>query len=192
MSAAVTLALLFFFSVALKEVKGCSCAPGHPQQLFCMSDIVIRAKVIGKVNSTRPQLTAYKIQTIQTFKQLDKKRIQVINTRSTQTFCGINLENGRYLLSGPVQDGRVVLDLCDRVEPWNQLSRVQKVYLSRYQRGCVCEISPCTGASCLIKILQKKCLMRVNNSFILDDEEALQSICLPGSGGFCSWRRFLK
>ncbi|XP_016410375.1 tissue inhibitor of metalloproteases-like isoform X3 [Sinocyclocheilus rhinocerous] len=65
MSAAVTLALLFFFSVALKEVKGCSCAPGHPQQLFCMSDIVIRAKVIGKVNSTRPQLTAYKIQTIQ-------------------------------------------------------------------------------------------------------------------------------
>ncbi len=40
MSAAVTLALLFFWSVGLKEqVEGCSCAPGHPQQLFCMSDI---------------------------------------------------------------------------------------------------------------------------------------------------------
>ncbi|XP_016315084.1 metalloproteinase inhibitor 3-like [Sinocyclocheilus anshuiensis] len=193
MSAAVTLALLFFLSVALNEqvTEGCTCLPKHPQQQFCASDIVIRAKVIGKVPSTLPQLTAYKIQTIQTFRQLNK-RIQVIYTRSTQTSCGINLENGEYLLLGPVEDGRVILDLCDRVEPWNQLSRVQKMYLSMYQRGCVCEISPCTGASCLIEMLQKKCLMRVNNSFILDDEEALQSICLPGSGGFCRWRKFLK
>ncbi|XP_016113011.1 metalloproteinase inhibitor 3-like isoform X3 [Sinocyclocheilus grahami] len=194
MSAAVTLALLFFWSVALNEqvTEGCTCLPKHPQQQFCASDIVIRAKVIGTVNSTRPQLTAYKIGTIQTYKQLDKKRIQVIYTRSTQTFCGINLRNGEYLLSGPVEDGRVVLDLCNRVEPWNQLSRIQKMYLSRYQRGCVCEISPCTGASCFIEILQKKCLIRVNNSFSLDDEEALQSICLPGSGGFCSWTKFLE
>ncbi|XP_016112043.1 metalloproteinase inhibitor 3-like isoform X1 [Sinocyclocheilus grahami] len=192
MSAAVTLALLFFWSVALNEqvTEGCRCLPKHPQQQFCASDIVIRAKVIGTVPSTLPQLTAYRIQTIQTFKQLDKKIFQVIYT--SQTSCGINLENGEYLLSGPVKDGRVVVNLCDRVEPWNQLSRVQKMYLSRYQSGCVCEISPCTGASCLIEIPQKKCLIRVNNSFSLDDEEALQSICLPGSDGFCRWRKFLK
>ncbi|XP_016339579.1 metalloproteinase inhibitor 3-like isoform X2 [Sinocyclocheilus anshuiensis] len=104
MSAAVTLALLFFLSVALNEqvTEGCTCLPKHPQQQFCASDIVIRAKVIGKVNSTLPQLTAYKIQTIQTFKQLNKKikRIQVIYT--SQTSCGINLENGEYLLSGKI------------------------------------------------------------------------------------------
>ncbi len=40
MSAAVTLVLLFFLSLGLNErVEGCSCAQGHPQELFCMSDI---------------------------------------------------------------------------------------------------------------------------------------------------------
>ncbi len=41
MSAAVTLALLFFLSVALNEqvVEGCRCTPRHPQQQFCTSDI---------------------------------------------------------------------------------------------------------------------------------------------------------
>ncbi|XP_042610407.1 metalloproteinase inhibitor 3-like isoform X1 [Cyprinus carpio] len=106
MSAAVSVALLFFFSVALNEqvTDGCTCIPRHPQQQFCSSDIVIRAKVIGKVSSTVPRLTAYKIQTIQTFKQSDKKRIQVIYT--PQTSCGVILKNGEYLLSGHVQGGR--------------------------------------------------------------------------------------
>uniref|UniRef100_A0A9J7Z1X0 TIMP metallopeptidase inhibitor 4 n=1 Tax=Cyprinus carpio carpio TaxID=630221 RepID=A0A9J7Z1X0_CYPCA len=185
MSAAVTVALLFFLSVALNEqvTEGCSCVPRHPQQQFCSSDIVIRAKVIEKVPSTVPGLTAYKIQTTETFKQLDKKRIQVIYTRTTPTFCVISLYNDEYLLSGQVQNGRVIVDLCDLVEPWNQLSQVQKASLSMYQKGCVCEISPCTGESCLIEILQKKCLLS------LDDEKALQSVCLPGSDGFCRWQQ---
>ncbi|XP_042589468.1 metalloproteinase inhibitor 3-like isoform X2 [Cyprinus carpio] len=187
MSAAVTVALLFFLSVALNEqvTEGCSCVPRHPQQQFCSSDIVIRAKVIEKVPSTVPGLTAYKIQTTETFKQSDKKRIQVIYT--PQTSCGVILKNCEYLLSGHVQDGRVVVNLCDLVKPWNKLSRVQKASLSMYQRGCVCEISPCTGASCLIEILQKKCLIRVTSSGL--DKKALQSICLPGRGGFCSWQQ---
>ncbi|XP_042589467.1 metalloproteinase inhibitor 3-like [Cyprinus carpio] len=194
MSAAVTVALLFFLSVALNEqvTEGCTCLPRHPQQHFCTSDIVIRAKVIEKVSCTRPGLNAYKIQTIQTFKQLDKKRIQVIYTRTTPNFCGISLYNDEYLLSGRVEDGRVILNLCDLVKPWNQLSQVQKEYLSIYQKGCVCEISPCTGESCLIKILQKKCLMRVTNRYWLDDEKALRSICLPGNDGFCRWQQILN
>uniref|UniRef100_A0A8C2B8U8 NTR domain-containing protein n=1 Tax=Cyprinus carpio TaxID=7962 RepID=A0A8C2B8U8_CYPCA len=192
MSAAVTVALLFFLSVALNEqvTEGCSCVPRHPQQQFCSSDIVIRAKVIEKVPSTRPGLNAYKIQTIQTFKQSDQKRIQVIYT--PQTSCGISLYNGEYLLSGSVEDGRVILDLCDLVKPWNKLSQVQKEYLIMYQKGCVCEISPCTGESCLIKMLQKKCQMRVTNQYWLDDEKALRSICLPGNGGFCRWQQILN
>ncbi|XP_059393649.1 metalloproteinase inhibitor 3-like [Carassius carassius] len=189
MSAAVTLALLFFLSVALNEqvTEGCRCLPRHPQQHFCASDIVIRAKVIGKVNSTLPRLDAYRIQTIEKFKPLNMKRIQVIYT--SQTSCGINLQNDEYLLSGHVQGGSLVLDLCDLVKPWNKLSRAQKLYLSMYQRGCVCEISPCTGASCLIKMVQKKCLIRAKDLFSFDDEEALQSICLPESAGFCKWRK---
>ncbi|XP_059393311.1 metalloproteinase inhibitor 4-like [Carassius carassius] len=113
------------------------------------------------------------------------KSIQVIYT--SQTSCGINLQNDEYLLSGHVKDGRVLVNLCDLVKPWKELSRAQKLNLRLYRRGCVCEISPCTGASCFIEILQKKCLIQVN-SFGLD-EKALQSICLPGSYGFCSWQQ---
>ncbi|XP_059396564.1 metalloproteinase inhibitor 3-like [Carassius carassius] len=194
MSAAVTLALLFFLSVALNEqvTEGCTCLPRHPQQHFCASDIVIRAKVIGKVNSNLPELDAYKIQTIEKFKPLDKKRIQVIYTRSQQTFCSISLQNDEYLLAGSVQGGSLVLNLCDLVKPWNKLSQAQKLYLSMYQSGCVCEISPCTGASCLIKMAQKKCLIKAKDLFSFDDEEALQSICLPDSAGFCKWRKSIK
>ncbi len=41
MSAAVTLVLLFFLSVALNEqvAEGCKCIQRHPQQYFCASDI---------------------------------------------------------------------------------------------------------------------------------------------------------
>ncbi|XP_043107546.1 metalloproteinase inhibitor 3-like [Puntigrus tetrazona] len=189
MSTAGTLALLFFLSVTLNKqvTDGCKCVQRHPQQQFCASDVVIRAKVIGKVPSSRPQLTAYKIQTVETFKQLDKKRIQVIY--STQTSCGINLESSEYLLSGHVEDGVVVVESCDRVERWDSLSSAQKRYLSMYQKGCVCEISPCTGASCQIKMLQKKCLIRVNNVAATDDKDALRSICLPFSSGFCKWQK---
>ncbi|XP_058647260.1 metalloproteinase inhibitor 3-like [Onychostoma macrolepis] len=189
MSAAVTLALLFFLSVALNEqvTEGCRCVQRHPQQQFCSPDVVIRAKVTGKANCEHPGLTAYNIQTIQTFKPLHKKGIQVIYT--SQSSCGINLKNGEYLLSGHDDSGRVVVDLCDRVERWDRVSSVQKQYLSMYQRGCVCEISPCTGASCLIKMRQKKCLMRVNDSSSLDYQEALQSICLRDRDGFCSWQK---
>ncbi len=41
MSAAMTLSLLFFLSVALNEqvTEGCKCIQRHPQQLFCASDV---------------------------------------------------------------------------------------------------------------------------------------------------------
>ncbi|XP_052424904.1 metalloproteinase inhibitor 3-like isoform X1 [Carassius gibelio] len=191
MSAAVTLALLFFLSVTLNEqvTEGCTCLPRHPQQHFCTSDTVIRARVIGKVNSHLPQLDAYKIQTIEKFKPLDKKAIPVIY--SSQTSCGISLQNDEYLLAGSIHDGRLNLNLCDLVKPWKKLSQTQKLYLRMYQNGCVCEISPCTGASCLIKMVQKKCLIRAKDLFTFDDDKALQSICLPESGGadVCKWRK---
>ncbi|XP_058655228.1 metalloproteinase inhibitor 3-like [Onychostoma macrolepis] len=187
MSAAVTLALLFFLSVALNEqvTEGCTCLPEHPQQQFCESDFVIRAQIIQKLPSIHPLLTAYEIQTIQRFKL--SKGIQVIYTPH-----GMNLNNGDYLLSGHFGDGVAVVNLCDRVEPWNNLSSVQERYLNLYWMGCGCKISPCFGKSCLIEILQKNCLVRINDSLVLDDEEALQSICLPGNAGFCTWHKFVR
>uniref|UniRef100_A0A672NWT5 TIMP metallopeptidase inhibitor 4 n=1 Tax=Sinocyclocheilus grahami TaxID=75366 RepID=A0A672NWT5_SINGR len=173
-------ALLFFWSVALNEqvTEGCRCLPKHPQQQFCASDIGTKFR----------QLDTSFSNTIFFNKkyQLDKKIFQVIYT--SQTSCGINLENGEYLLSGPVKDGRVVVNLCDRVEPWNQLSRVQKMYLSRYQSGCVCEISTC---------IEKLCQPSTKNECILTDWSSLwpfedgksvhESACIRHSDGSCGW-----
>ncbi|OCT58154.1 hypothetical protein XELAEV_18002484mg [Xenopus laevis] len=39
---------LLFLGDISKPAEGCTCAPSHPQDAFCNSDIVIRAKVVGK------------------------------------------------------------------------------------------------------------------------------------------------
>ncbi|KAK2874561.1 hypothetical protein Q8A67_021714 [Cirrhinus molitorella] len=189
LSAAVTLGLLFFLFVGLNEqlAEGCTCAARHPQQQFCASDIVIRAMVTGKKNGTQHGVTAYSVKTITTFKNVAKKSIQVIY--SYQHSCGLILENGDYLLAGNGKDGKIFVDLCNLVKHWNRVSSVEKQYLKKYHLGCNCEISPCTGASCLIKIRQRKCLMRVQDMFTINDDEALQSICLQSSDGFCSWKK---
>uniref|UniRef100_A0A672Q626 TIMP metallopeptidase inhibitor 4 n=1 Tax=Sinocyclocheilus grahami TaxID=75366 RepID=A0A672Q626_SINGR len=190
MSAAVTLGLLIFLSAVLNEqvAEGCKCLPRHPQQVFCESDVVIRAKIIGSVTSTHPDLVAFNIKVITKYKPSNKKDIRVIY--STKTSCGGVLNNGEYLLSGSLMDGVIVFGLCDFMWPWDQLSSVQKGNLNMYRRGCVCEIASCTGASCLTKKLQRKCLIGVN-SLGLVYEEALQSVCLPCRDGFCRWRKMI-
>ncbi|XP_016431253.1 metalloproteinase inhibitor 3-like isoform X3 [Sinocyclocheilus rhinocerous] len=100
-----------------------------------------------------------------------------------QVFCESDI--------GRVMDGVIVFGLCDFMWPWDQLSSVQKGNLNMYRRGCVCEIASCTGASCLTKKLQRKCLIGVNNFLGLVYEEALQSVCLPCRDGFCRWRKMI-
>uniref|UniRef100_A0A672L938 NTR domain-containing protein n=1 Tax=Sinocyclocheilus grahami TaxID=75366 RepID=A0A672L938_SINGR len=118
--------LLFFLSVALNEqvTEGCRCLPKHPQQQFCASDIGTSNTCIA--NQTRTDVIFKHEGSIsEDISRYEKRCVYTV----------------KLTLTGPVEDGRVVLDLCNRVEPWNQLSRIQKMYLSRYQRGCVCE--PC-------------------------------------------------
>ncbi|XP_026076527.1 metalloproteinase inhibitor 3-like [Carassius auratus] len=189
LSAAVTLGLLFFLSVGLNEqvAEGCTCVQRHPQQVFCVSDIVIRAKILGSVASARPDLVAYSIKVITTFKSPNKKNIRVLY--SSKTSCGARPENGEYLLSGHLVDGVMVFGLCDLVWRWDQLSSVQKRNLNLYRTGCACEITSCTGASCLNTKHQRKCLVGVKNSISLGYEEALQAVCLPGRHGSCRWQK---
>uniref|UniRef100_A0A672L9T7 TIMP metallopeptidase inhibitor 4 n=1 Tax=Sinocyclocheilus grahami TaxID=75366 RepID=A0A672L9T7_SINGR len=186
MSAAVTLALLFFFSVVLKEVKGCSCAPGHPQQLFCMSDIG---------TSNKPQFMLFYFHSFakvkcRVFKGFDRiNEIQHVYTHEMSSMCGTRLGHGQYLLSGKsIRDGFFV-SMCDYLELWDKLSLMQKQNLKyRYLMGCTCMISTC---------IEKLCQPSTKNECILTDWSSLwpfedgksvhESACIRHSDGSCGW-----
>uniref|UniRef100_A0A672LC20 TIMP metallopeptidase inhibitor 4 n=1 Tax=Sinocyclocheilus grahami TaxID=75366 RepID=A0A672LC20_SINGR len=180
MSAAVTLALLFFFSVVLKEVKGCSCAPGHPQQLFCMSDIVIQAEVTGeKIIHSGGIIPG--MGTIQ-------YEIQVIELRENKTIFKCMILYVCYLTGSITPEGFFV-SMCDYLELWDKLSLMQKQNLKyRYLMGCTCMISTC---------IEKLCQPSTKNECILTDWSSLwpfedgksvhESACIRHSDGSCGW-----
>uniref|UniRef100_A0A8C1ZKJ0 Metalloproteinase inhibitor 4 n=1 Tax=Cyprinus carpio TaxID=7962 RepID=A0A8C1ZKJ0_CYPCA len=192
MSAAVSVALLFFLSVALNEqvTEGCSCVPRHPQQQFCSSDIVIRAKVIEKVSSTVPGLTAYKIQTTEVFKGFDGvNETQHVYTNEMPSVCGIRLARGQYLLSGRITPEGFFVSLCDYFEVWDKLSLLQKENLKyRYLTGCTCMISTCIEKPC--QPSTKNECMQTDWSFtwqFKDGESVHESACIRHSDGSCGW-----
>uniref|UniRef100_A0A8C1PIT1 TIMP metallopeptidase inhibitor 4, tandem duplicate 1 n=1 Tax=Cyprinus carpio TaxID=7962 RepID=A0A8C1PIT1_CYPCA len=173
MSAAVTVALLFFLSVALNEqvTEGCTCLPRHPQQHFCTSDI-------GTSNTCIANLTP-----------TDKKRIQGIYTRTTPNFCGISLYNDEYLLSGRITPEGFFVSLCDYFEVWDKLSLLQKENLKyRYLTGCTCMISTCIEKPC--QPSTKNECMQTDWSFtwqFKDGESVHESACIRHSDGSCGW-----
>ncbi|XP_059393648.1 metalloproteinase inhibitor 4-like [Carassius carassius] len=193
---AVTLALLFFFSVALKEVQACSCAPGHPQELFCMSDIVMQAKVTGEKiihnNENLPGMgkIVYEIQVIEVFKGFDKiNEIQHVYTNEMSSICGVRLAFGQYLLSGSILAEGFFISMCDYLELWDKLSLMQKENLKyRYLKGCNCTIFTC---------IEKPCQPSTKNQCVLTDWTSLwpyedgisvhQSACIRHSNGSCGW-----
>ncbi|XP_026096529.1 metalloproteinase inhibitor 4-like [Carassius auratus] len=193
---AVTLALLFFLSVGLKEVQACSCSPGHPQELFCTSEIVMRAKVTGEKiihnNENLPGMgtIVYEIEVIEVFKGFDKiNEIQRVYTNEMSSICGVRLAFGEYLLSGSILPEGFFISMCDYIEPWDKLSLMQKENLKyRYLKGCTCTIFTC---------IEKPCQPSTKNLCILTDwtslwpyEEGIsvnQSACIRHSNGSCGW-----
>uniref|UniRef100_A0A9J8DA30 TIMP metallopeptidase inhibitor 4 n=2 Tax=Cyprinus carpio TaxID=7962 RepID=A0A9J8DA30_CYPCA len=185
MSAAVTLALLFL-SVGLKEVQGCSCSPGHPQEQFCMSEI--GTKVPGQqdvvTNLSRP-LHYYSV-----FKGFDGvNETQHVYTNEMPSVCGIRLARGQYLLSGRITPEGFFVSLCDYFEVWDKLSLLQKENLKyRYLTGCTCMISTCIEKPC--QPSTKNECMQTDWSFtwqFKDGESVHESACIRHSDGSCGW-----
>ncbi|KAK2874562.1 hypothetical protein Q8A67_021715 [Cirrhinus molitorella] len=198
MSAAVTLALLFFFSVGLNQqvAEGCSCAPGHPQQLFCMSDIVMRAEVTAEKiipdieNIPGMGKIQYEIQVIEMFKGFDRiKDIQHVYTNEMSSMCGIRLGHGQYLLSGSITPEGFFVSMCDFLELWDRLSLMQKNNLKyRYLTGCNCTISICTDKSCQPSTKNECILTNWSSSWPFEDAEPVnESACIRHSDGSCGW-----
>nr|XP_044990068.1 metalloproteinase inhibitor 4 isoform X2 [Jaculus jaculus] len=144
--------------------EACSCAPAHPQQHFCHSALVIRAKISSEKvvpASADPadtqKMIRYEIKQIKMFKGFEKvKDVQYIYTPFDSSLCGVKLETNsqkQYLLTGQVlSDGKVFIHLCNYIEPWEDLSLVQRGSLNHHYHqncGCQCPVlsQPPTSAS---------------------------------------------
>ncbi|KAG7478111.1 metalloproteinase inhibitor 4-like [Megalops cyprinoides] len=199
----VALVLVLVLTLGLEElVEGCSCNPAHPQQQFCNSEIVIRAKISGEKivspsNNSSPYLKMiqYEIKLIKMFKGFEKvKDIQYVYTPVFSSLCGVKLDSSnkvQYLLSGSMwSDGKVSIGLCDFIEPWDNLSMSQKKNLNyRYQMGCDCKIATCYTVPCSTTT-DNECLWTdwlLDNS--LSGDQARQFACIKRSDGSCSWYR---
>ncbi|XP_028855082.1 metalloproteinase inhibitor 4-like [Denticeps clupeoides] len=197
------LGLVLILALGLEEsAEGCTCMAAHPQEHFCSSEIVIRAKITGEKivspsNSSSPymKMIQYEIKLIKMFKGFDKvKDIQYVYTPVFSSLCGVKLDSSnkvQYLLSGSMwSDGRVSIGLCDFNEPWDSLPMSLKKNLNyRYQMGCDCKISTCYTVPCSTTT-DNECLWTdwlLDNS--LSGEQARQHACVKRSNGSCSWYR---
>ncbi|XP_058701270.1 metalloproteinase inhibitor 4 isoform X1 [Poecile atricapillus] len=197
--AALLLALLLALPAAL---SGCSCAPAHPQQLLCDAALVIRAKISSEKvvpASDDPldthKMIRYEIKQIKMFKGFEKlKDVQYVYTPFDSSLCGVKLEANnkkQYLLTGQIlSDGKVLIHLCNYIEPWDDLSLSQKKSLNqRYQMGCGCKITTCYMVPCSITA-PNECLW---TDWLIErrlyGHQARHYACIKRSDGTCSWYR---
>ncbi|XP_053074912.1 metalloproteinase inhibitor 4 isoform X1 [Acinonyx jubatus] len=142
--------------------EACSCAPAHPQQHVCHSALAIRAKISSEkvvpasADPTDTQkMIRYEIKQIKMFKGFEKvKDVQYIYTPFDSSLCGVKLEANsqkQYLLTGQIlSDGKVFIHLCNYIEPWENLSFLQRESLNHHYHlncGCQCSLTPRIGTT---------------------------------------------
>ncbi|XP_068574746.1 metalloproteinase inhibitor 2-like [Cebidichthys violaceus] len=198
-SCLVTLAILFLWRVE-EIAEACSCSPAHPQQAFCNSDVVIRAKVVGRqevdvgndIYGNPIKRIKYDIKQIKMFKG-PTQDTDAIYTAPTSAVCGVTLENNgkEYLITGKLEtDGTMHITLCDFLEPWEDLSPTQKKSLTqRYEMGCDCKITRCTVIPCMISS-PAECLW---TDWVIEKTvnggQAKHFACIKRSDDSCAWYR---
>uniref|UniRef100_A0A3Q4B8L5 Metalloproteinase inhibitor 2 n=1 Tax=Mola mola TaxID=94237 RepID=A0A3Q4B8L5_MOLML len=194
----VTMALLLLWRVE-EIAEACSCSPAHPQQAFCNSDVVIRAKLVGEhevdvgndIYGNPIKHIKYDIKQIKMFKGPNQD-IDAIYTAPSSAVCGVSLETSKeYLITGTLEnDGTVHVTLCDFIEPWESTSATQKKSLAeRYAMGCDCKITRCTSIPCVLSspaeclwldwVMEKKVI----------GEQAKHFACIKRSDDSCAWYR---
>ncbi|KAM6913765.1 metalloproteinase inhibitor 2-like [Lycodopsis pacificus] len=198
-SCLVTLAILFLWRVE-EIAEACSCAPAHPQQAFCNSDVVIRAKVVGReevdvgndIYGNPIKRIKYDIKQIKMFKG-PTEDIDAIYTASSSAVCGVSLENNdkEYLITGKLEaDETMHITLCDFLEPWEDLSATQKKSLTqRYEMGCDCKITRCTVIPCMISSPAECLWTDWVIEKMVNGGQAKHFACIKRSDDSCAWYR---
>ncbi|KAM4535443.1 metalloproteinase inhibitor 2-like [Fundulus diaphanus] len=199
-SCLVALAILFLWRVE-EMAEACSCSPAHPQQAFCNSDVVIRAKVVGmqEVDSGNDvygnpiKRLRFDVKQIKMFKG-PTQDIDAIYTAPSSAMCGVTLDTDgkkEYLITGKLEvDGTMHVTLCDFIEQWETLSAMQRKSLTqRYETGCDCRITRCTSIPCMISS-PTECLW---TDWVIEKtvngEQAKHYACIKRSDDSCAWYR---
>uniref|UniRef100_A0A8D2DNT4 Metalloproteinase inhibitor 4 n=1 Tax=Sciurus vulgaris TaxID=55149 RepID=A0A8D2DNT4_SCIVU len=181
--------------------EACSCVPAHPQQHFCNSGVVIRAKVSSEKIVTAsddpsdPQkLMRYEIKQTKMFKGFEKvKDIRYVYTPTVPPLCGVRLianNQKQYLLTGDVlSDGKIFINLCNEVLPWENVSSAQRESLNHgYLINCGCKITTCYSADCT-NLIRNECLW---TDWLLErtlyGNQAQHFICKKNADSTCSWQ----
>uniref|UniRef100_A0A8C9FY13 TIMP metallopeptidase inhibitor 4 n=1 Tax=Pavo cristatus TaxID=9049 RepID=A0A8C9FY13_PAVCR len=86
-----------------------------------------------------------------------------------------------------LNDGKVLIHLCNYIEPWDDLSLSQKKSLNqRYQMGCGCKITTCYMVPCSITA-PNECLW---TDWLIERKlyghQAKHYACIKRSDGTCS------
>ncbi|XP_044188016.1 metalloproteinase inhibitor 2b [Thunnus albacares] len=196
----VTLAILFLWRVE-EIAEACSCSPAHPQQAFCNSDVVIRAKVVGSqevdvgndIYGNPIKQIKYDIKQIKMFKGPNQE-FDAVYTAPVSAVCGVTLEtNGKkeYLITGKLaDDGTMHIKLCDFIEPWEDMSITQKKNLiQRYEMGCECKITHCASIPCMISGPAECLWTDWVTEKTVSGEQAKYYACIKRSDDSCAWYR---
>uniref|UniRef100_A0A671SGD4 Metalloproteinase inhibitor 3-like n=1 Tax=Sinocyclocheilus anshuiensis TaxID=1608454 RepID=A0A671SGD4_9TELE len=183
MKSCVVLAFLLFSLVCLmyQASDACSCGMSHPQDAYCHSDIVIRAKVVGKklLNDGPFGTLRY---TVKQMKVSPSSHRQ--HTRSNPLVCCV------CVCAGRVHDGKLYTGLCNFNERWERLSLAQKKGINhRYQLGCNCRIKPCHYLPCFVTSKNECLWTDMLSHFGFPGYQSRHYACIQQKEGYCSWYR---
>lgn len=173
----------------------CTCMPSHPQDAFCSSDIVIRAKVVGKklLDDGFFGTMRYTVKQMKMYRGFNKvQHVQYIYTEASDSLCGVRLQVNKfqYLITGRVYEGKVYTGICNFIMPWEKLTLLQRKGLNhRYQLGCSCKIKRCFHLPCAVTS-KNECLwtdMLTHQGHL--GHQAKSYACVQQKDGHCSWYR---
>uniref|UniRef100_A0A3P9H240 Metalloproteinase inhibitor 3 n=1 Tax=Oryzias latipes TaxID=8090 RepID=A0A3P9H240_ORYLA len=191
----ISLLFLYCSLHAPHMTEGCSCAMTHPQDAFCNSDIVIRAKVVGKKFVTVGPFGTirYTVKQIKMYKGFDKiQHVQHIYTHASESLCGVKFDINKYqyLITGRVYDGKVYTGLCNLNERWERMSLAQKKGINHhYQLGCGCRIKPCHYLPCFVTSKNECLWTDMLTHFGYPGYQSRHYACIQQKEGYCSWYR---
>ncbi|KAJ8411132.1 hypothetical protein AAFF_G00171380 [Aldrovandia affinis] len=185
--------LIVLSSLQIRQfTEACSCALSHPQDAYCNSDIVIRAKVVGKkLLKDGPFGTMrYTVKQMKMYKGFNKmQHVQHIYTDASESLCGVKFDINKYqyLITGRVYDGKVYTGLCNFNEKWERLSLSQKKGINhRYQLGCNCRIKPCHYLPCFVTSKNECLWTDMLSYFGYPGYQSRHYACIQQKEGYCS------